>query len=93
MCVCVCIGVIIHYDTIKYNSTITYRTKTNTGLLNVLTPDNRKPVCRLVVIAAGGALLTARVCQAVWEGQGTVYTHVKLVLRLIFFLQTIKMLL
>jgi len=74
------IGVFIHYDTMKYNSTITYGTKTNTRLLNVLTPDNSKPECRLVVIAAGGALLTARVCQAVWERQGIVYTHIKLVL-------------
>jgi hypothetical protein len=73
------IGVIIHYDAIKYNSTITYRTKTNTLLLNVHTPDNSKPECRLVVIAAGDALLTVRVCQAVWERQGIVYTHIKLV--------------
>jgi hypothetical protein len=32
------------------------------------------------VIAAGGALLTARVCQAVLETQRMVYTHIKLVL-------------
>ena len=73
-------GVILHYDTIKYSSTITYRTTTNTRLLNVRTPDNSRPECRLVVIAAGGALLTARVWQAVWETQGIVYTHIKLVL-------------
>jgi hypothetical protein len=71
--------VIIHYDTIKYNSTFTYRTKTNTRLLNVLTPDNSMPECRLVVIAAGGALLTVRVCQAVWEREEIVYSHIKLV--------------
>jgi hypothetical protein len=32
------------------------------------------------VIAAGGALLTARVCQAALGTQRMVYTHIKLVL-------------
>ena len=66
VCVCVCVCVIVHYDTLKYSSTIAYRTKTNTPILNVPTPDNSRPECRLVVIATGGALLKARVWQAVW---------------------------
>ena len=41
MCVCVC--VITHYDTIKYNSTITYRTKTYIRLLNVRIPTTASP--------------------------------------------------